>query len=72
MPSFNFFPWSGFGDTEVQGSSFFPTWLPHFFDVVIIIKAFFMSSRSYGETFLSIGLVVSEKTEKISMDGRMY
>ena len=32
------------------------------YDVIIIIKTFYMSSRTYGENFTSIGKAVAEKT----------
>ena len=60
-----FFPWSGFGDAGVQHFSFFSTWLPHHMtdDVIMIITAFYMSSHTYGENFLSIQQAIPEKRE---------
>ena len=54
---FQFFPWSGFRDAEVESLSFFPTWLPHHmtYDVIIIIKSFYLSNRTSGENFVLIG-----------------
>ena len=53
---FQFFPWFGFRDTEVQFFFLFPTWLTHHvtYAIIIIIKTFFMSSRTNGENFVSI------------------
>ena len=67
---FKFFPWCGFRVTEVQSFSDFPIWLPHHvtYYIIIIIKTFYMSSRTYGENGLSIGEAVAEKKEKIGMD----
>ena len=67
VPSFNFFPWCSFGDTEVQSFSVFQTWLPYHMtcDVTIIIKTFYISSRSDGENFVSIRQAVAEKNTKV-------
>jgi len=48
---------------QVSNFSFFPTWLLNnvTYDVIIIMKAFYMSSRSYGENFISIRQAVAEK-----------
>jgi len=40
------------------------------YDILIIIKTFYMSSHTYGENFVSFGSAGAEKTEKISMDGQ--
>ena len=55
-----------FRDTEVQSFSIFPIWLPHHmtYDVIIIIKTFYMSSRTNGENFVSIRQAVAEKNMK--------
>ena len=65
VPSFNFFPWCGFRDTEVQSFSIFPIWLPHpvTYDVIIIIKTFYMSSRTNGENCLNPTSGCGEKHE---------
>ena len=62
MSSFNFFL-GVVSEIEVQSFSIFPTWLPNHvtYDVIIIIKTFHMSSQTYGENFVSIGLSVPEK-----------
>ena len=43
----------------------FPTWLPHHmnYDIIIIIKTFYMSIRTDGENLVSIRQVVAEKRE---------
>ena len=66
MPSFNFFLGAV---SEIQRSKFFsvfPTWLPHHmtYDIIIIIKTFYMSYHSYGENFVSIRQAVAEKNTK--------
>ena len=50
MPSFNVFPWYGFRD-GCPSFSGFPIWLPHHvtYDIIIIIKTFYLSSRSGGD-----------------------
>ena len=67
MPSFNFFPWCGFGDTEVQSFPIFPRWVPHHvtYDIMIIIKTLYMSSRANGENFVSIRQAVAQKNTKV-------
>ena len=67
MPSFNFSLVSVSG-LEVQSFSIFPTWLSHHvtYDVILIIKSFYMRSRSDGEKFASNQQeVVAEKTTKV-------
>ena len=56
MPSFSFFPYCSFRDTEVQSFSVFPTWLPHHvtYDVMVVIATFYMSSNTNRENFVSI------------------
>ena len=58
-----FFSWCGFGDAEGQSFLFFPAWLPHHvtYDVIIIIQTLYMSSRSFGENFVSICQAVAVK-----------
>ena len=34
---------------EKNSSKFFPKWLPHHYDVMIILTKFSMSSHSYGK-----------------------
>ena len=59
---FQFFPWFVFRDTEVQKFPIFPTWLPHHMtDDRVIIKTFYMSSRSDGENSVSIWQAVAEE-----------
>ena len=65
VPSFNF---SLGAVSEIQRSKvflFFPIWLPHHvtYDIIIIIKTFYMRIRTYGEYFISIRQVVPEKRE---------
>ena len=62
---FQFFPWYVFRDTKVQSFSVFSTWLPHYvtYDVIIIIKAFYLSSRTNSENFVSIRQAVAEKNK---------
>ena len=50
-------------EIEVQSFSVFPTWLPYHvtYDVIIMIKTIYMSSRTYGENFVSIGQAIAEK-----------
>jgi len=44
----------------------FPTWLPHHVTYnIIIIKTFYMSSRTNGENFVSIRQAVAEKNTKV-------
>ena len=45
----------------------FPTHLPHHVTngIIIIIKTFYMSSRTYGENFVSIRQVVAEKNTEV-------
>ena len=45
----------------------FPTWLPHHvtYDIIIISKIFYLSSRSNGDTFVSIGQAVAMKNIKV-------
>ena len=59
---FQFFPWCGFRDTEVQMFPIFPIWLQHHvtYDVIIIIKIFYMSRRTNGENFVPIRQAVTE------------
>ena len=65
--SFNFYPWCGFRDTEVQSFSVLPIWLPHdvTYDVIIIIKTFYMSSCSYRENCVIIRQAVAEENTKV-------
>ena len=67
VPSFNFFPWCSFRDTEVQIFPVFSIWLPQHvaYDVIIIIKTFYMSSRTNEENFGSIRQAVAEKNTKV-------
>jgi len=67
---FNFFPWCGFRDAEVQSFSFLPTWLPHHvtYDIIIINKTFYMSSRTNGENLVSIQQALAEKNTDKQMD----
>ena len=60
VPSFNFF---FVAVPKIQRSKVFPTWLPHrvTYDVIIMIKTFYMSRRTYGENFVSIRQAVEEK-----------
>ena len=64
---FQFSPWCGFRDTEVQGFSVVPIWLPHHvtYDVITIIRTFYMSCRTNGENFVSIRRAVVEKNTKV-------
>ena len=64
---FQFFPWCGFTDTDVQSFSVFPIWLPHHVtdDVIIINKTFHMSSRTNGENVISIWQAVAEQNTKV-------
>ena len=63
---FQFFPWCGFRDTDVQSFTVFPTWLPHHMTYdVIIIKTFYMRSRSSGENFISIRQAVAVENMKV-------
>jgi len=64
---FQFFLWCGFRDTEVQRFSIFPTWLPHHvtYDVIVMNKTFYMSSRSYGGNFSSIRQMVVERNTRV-------
>ena len=67
MPSFNF---SLGAVSEIQRSKVFfvfPIWLPHhvIYDVTIIIKTFYVSSRTNGENFDSIRQAVAEKNTKV-------
>ena len=45
----------------------FPIWLPHLviYDVIILIKTFYVLNRSYGENFVSIRQGVVEKNTKV-------
>ena len=65
LPRFIFFPWCGFRYTEVQSFSIFPKWLPHHvtYDIIIIIKTFYMSSHSNDENFVSIRQAIAEKND---------
>ena len=80
MPSFNFFLAAVseihrskffFGAvSEIQRSkvfSVFQIWLPHnvTYDVIIIIETVYVSRRSNGENFISIGQAVTEKNTKV-------
>ena len=66
VPSFNF---SHGAVSEIQRSKvfpFFPIWLLHHVTYdVIIIKTFYMSSRSYCENFVSIRQAVADKNTKV-------
>ena len=64
---FQFFPWCGFRDIEVQSFPIFPIWLPHHVidDGIIIIITFYMSRHTYGVNFVSIWRVVAEKNTKV-------
>ena len=54
-------------EIEVQSFSVFPTWLSHYvaYDVIIMIKTFYMNIRSSGENFVSIWQLVAEKNTKV-------
>ena len=67
VPSFNFFPWCGFRDTEVQSFSIFPIWLPHYvtYDIIVMIETFYMSRHNDGENFISIRQAVGEKNTTV-------
>ena len=68
---FKCFPWCGFRDTEVQIFCVFPTWLPHdvTYNVIIVIKTFYMCSHTSGENFVLIRQAVAEKkTRKFYVD----
>ena len=67
VPSLKFFLGEGFRDKEVQSISIFPTWLRHHmtYDVIIIIKTFYMSIRTNREIFISIRQAVAEKNMKV-------
>ena len=67
---FQVFPWCSFRDTEVQIFLVFPTWLLHYvtYDILITIKSFYMSSRTYGENLVSIEQAVAEKNTKVCAD----
>ena len=67
MPSFNFFLGAVSEIQEVQFFGVFPTWLPHHvtYDVRILIKTFYMSSRSNGEKLFSMRQAVAEKNTKV-------
>jgi len=64
---FQFFPSCSFRDTEVQSFSVFPIWLPHHvtYDIIIIIKTFYMNSYTNGENFVSIQQAVVEKNTNV-------
>ena len=66
MCGFNFFL-HAVSEIEVQSFSVFPTWLPHHvtYDVIIIIKTFYMSSYTNGKNFVSIRQAVVEKNTKV-------
>ena len=44
-----------------------PTWLPHHvtYNIIIILKTFYMSSCSYGDNFVSIRQAVAEKNTHV-------
>ena len=58
---FQFFPWCGFSDTEVQSFSILPTWLSHHvtYDIIFMTKSFYMFYS------VSIRQVVVEKNMKV-------
>jgi len=64
---FQFCPWCGFIDAEVQSFSIFPILLPHHvtYDIIIIMRTFYLSSRTYCENLVSIQQVVAEKNTKV-------
>ena len=66
LPSFNFFL-CAFSEIEVQSFLVFPTWLTHHvtYAIIIIIKTFFMSSRTNIENFVSIRQAVAQKNTKV-------
>ena len=66
MPNFNIFH-GAISEIEVQSFSIFPKWLPHqvTYDVILMIKTFYMSSCTYGENFISIRQAVAEKNTKV-------
>ena len=70
VPSFNFFQWSGFGDTEVQCFSFFPTWLPHHkaYDIIFYHSNIPHGSWTDDENFVSIPQGVPEKRKEQNAD----
>ena len=67
VPSFNFFPWCGFRDIEIQSFSVFLIWLLHHVtnDVTTIIETFYMSIRTNGDIFVSIRQAVADKNTKV-------
>ena len=67
MCQVSIFPWCGFRDTEVQSFSVFPTWLSHQVTeyITIMIKTFYMSSRTDGENFVSIWQAVVEENTTV-------
>ena len=66
MPIFNFFLGAV---SEIQRSNFFvfPIWLSlhETYDVIIIIKTFYMSSCTDDENFISIRQAVASKNKKV-------
>ena len=66
VPGFNFFL-GAVSEIEVQFFSDFLTWMPHHvtYDIIIMIKTFYMSSRTNGENFISIRQTVAEKNTKV-------
>ena len=66
MPSFNFFL-GVVSEIEVQSFFRFSNWLPHHvaYDIIIIIKTFYMSSCTNGENFVSIRQAVAVKNTKV-------
>ena len=66
VTSFNFIL-GAVSEIEVQSFSIFPTWLPHHmtYYIIIIIKAYHMSHRTYGENFVSIRQAVAENNKKV-------
>ena len=62
VPSFHFFLGAV---SEMQRSKVFPTWLPHHvtYDIIIINRTFYVSSRSNGENLVSIRQAVAEKNK---------
>ena len=64
---FKIFPWCGFRDRCPNYFPVFQTWLPHHvtYDVTIMIKTFYMCSRTYVENFVSIRQAVVEKNTKV-------
>ena len=64
---FHFFFLGGVSEIEVQSLSVFSNMAAHHvtYDVIIIIKTFYMNSRTDGENLVSIRQAVVEKNMKV-------